>query len=100
MLFRSSLGFGFLILVSLILGGVSAWQMHRVSDGAKDLSNNLLPEVAVGNGIERAALWTMFEMRGYVYSKDKAFQESGHNRTAQVKEALVEATRLPHYQDD
>jgi len=97
---KIGMGFGLLILLSLVVGGVSAWQMHRVSADSRDLSNNLLPEAAVGSAIERASLWTMFEMRGYVYSKDKVFLESGRQRMAQVKEALVEATRLPHYQDD
>ncbi|MFH1060615.1 MAG: methyl-accepting chemotaxis protein [Pseudomonadota bacterium] len=97
---KISAGFSLLILLALVLGGVAVWQMMRVSEEANEMSRNLGPEVGVGNGVERAALWTMFEMRGYVYSKNDELLAAGRKHLEALKKVLADARRLPHFASD
>ena len=97
---KISVGFGLLILLAMGLGGFATWQMNRVSGTSQNLAANLVPEVAVGNSLYRASLWTMFEMRGYVYTKDKKFLEDSQKRLGETKQALADARNLPHFASD
>ncbi|MCA1990092.1 MAG: hypothetical protein LDL07_13265, partial [Desulfarculus sp.] len=97
---KISVGFGLLILLALAVGGFAAWQMNRVSGASQVLAKSLVPEVAVGNNLYRSSLWTMFEMRGYSFTKDAKALEESKKRLAEVQQALAEARKLPHFASD
>ncbi|MBF0527267.1 MAG: hypothetical protein HQK56_19470, partial [Deltaproteobacteria bacterium] len=50
---RVALGFGALILISLIMGGVAFWNMEQVKIKATTLATEYVPEVGVANNLER-----------------------------------------------
>ena len=87
-------GFGLLILISLILGGVAVWNMWSVSEQSTMLAREYAPEVAVANNIERQSLLTMYAMRAYSYSEEEAYLKAGLDNLAKVKTHLGEAEEL------
>jgi len=50
-----------------------------------------VPEVAVGNNVERWSLKTMYEMRGYAFTEDEKYLNKARENLAQVKKYLVTA---------
>ncbi len=87
-------GFGILILISMILGGLAVLNMTRVSNQSYYLSEEYLPEVSIASQLERASLNTMFQMRGYAYTEEEDFLNKGMMHLAEVKTKLNEAGDL------
>ena len=88
---KISLGFGSLIAIAIGLGSLAVWNMASVKTVANTLANANVPEVAVANEVERNARATMYEVRGYIYTDDKAFLDRGNNKLDQVKKDLKTA---------
>jgi methyl-accepting chemotaxis protein len=88
---KIGLGFGSLIIISLLLGAVAIWNMWKVQGTALELSQVKIPEVEAATRVERSAQNTMFEMRGYVYSEDDKLLDLGRKNLAEVKKNLDEA---------
>ncbi len=80
-----SLGFGVLIAITVILGGIAIFNMNKVKSGAESLDQAYVPEVKAANEVERSAQKTMYEMRGYVYTDEKNFLENTKTRLTEVK---------------
>ncbi|MCX8042841.1 MAG: methyl-accepting chemotaxis protein [Desulfobacterota bacterium] len=91
---KLSIGFGVLIAIALILGGMAVVNMKRVQSEVNILAHENVPEVAVANNVERYSLNTMYEMRGYAYTEDKQFLEKGRENLSEVKKFLQEAIAL------
>jgi methyl-accepting chemotaxis protein len=77
---KLGLGFGCLILIATLLGGLAVYNMHKASEGSTRLADAYVPEVGIATGIERASLLTMYALRGYSYSREEGLwnQASGH----------------------
>jgi methyl-accepting chemotaxis protein len=88
---KISIGFGLLIVISCVLGGMAVVNMRGVEADSTRLATEYVPEVAIANNIERAALQTMMEMRAYGYSEDKKQLESALRSFAELKRTLNEA---------
>jgi len=88
---KISIGFGLLILIACVLGGMAVVNMHGVEAQSTRLAMEFVPEVAMANSIERAASETMLEMRSFGYSEDKKQFEAGMRHLADLKRALAEA---------
>ncbi|EHJ47636.1 methyl-accepting chemotaxis sensory transducer [Solidesulfovibrio carbinoliphilus subsp. oakridgensis] len=88
---KISIGFGLLILIACALGGMAVVNMHGVEVQSTRLAMEFVPEMAIANSIERAALQTMMEMRSYGYSEDKKQYEAGMRNLGDLKKALAEA---------
>jgi len=88
---KISIGFGLLIAIACLLGGMAVVNMHGVEVQSTRLVKEYMPEVAIANSLERAASETMLEMRGYSYSEDKKQFETGMRHLAEVKRNLTEA---------
>ncbi len=87
-------GFGLLICISLVLGGLAIWSMNSVHTQSSSLAGAYMPEVRIANEVERNALSTMLEVRGYVYANDKASLEKGRKFLEEVKSNLKSAEEL------
>ena len=87
-------GFSLLILIALLLGGLAVFNMKRVESESTKLAFEFVPEVAAANGIERAALETMYAMRGYALSQETAYLKTGKEKIALVHEELDAAKDL------
>ncbi len=91
---RIGLGFGALLAIVAILGGISIWNMDAVSKKATVLDLEYVPEVEVGNEIERSSMMTMFEMRGYAFTGEQGFLENARTNLAELKSKLAQAKAL------
>ncbi|WP_300156193.1 methyl-accepting chemotaxis protein [Solidesulfovibrio sp.] len=88
---KISVGFGLLILIACVLGGLAVVNMHSVEGESTRLAKEFVPELNIANAIERSALATMMDMRGYGYSEDKKQLEAGLRNLGELKKALAEA---------
>ncbi len=88
---KISVGFGLLILIACVLGGLAVVNMRSVEGESTRLAKEYVPEVNVGNAVERASLLTMVEMRGYGYSENKKELDAGLRNLGELKRALAEA---------
>jgi len=65
-------GFGVVILISIIIGGVAMISMKRGDTTATILSREYVPEVTIANSIERSTFLMLLKMRDYGYTDDEA----------------------------
>lgn len=91
---KLSVGFGVLILLSILLGGLSIVNMDRVSVKSIHLAEEYSPEVKLGNLIERNAFLAMYNNRAYSYTSDESYLNEGKNRLNDVEKWISEADIL------
>ncbi len=91
---KIGLGFGLLILIACILGGLAVFNMKRVETDSKKLAHEYVPEVKYANNVERYSLLTMYGMRGYGLSEEQKYYEQGMENLKQVKHWLEECKKL------
>ncbi|MDR3554923.1 MAG: methyl-accepting chemotaxis protein [Syntrophobacteraceae bacterium] len=92
--YKISLGFASILLLTIGLGSIALWNMKGVEHLSVKLDHEYVPEVAVANNVERYSLETMFEMRGYGLTQEKAYLAAGNKNLLEVKKYLEEARRL------
>ena len=88
---KLGIGFGCLILIAAALGGVAIYDMLVVSEDSRQLAEEYVPEVSIANQLERAALLTMYAIRGYSLSESEAYWTEGRKRLDETKETLRRA---------
>jgi methyl-accepting chemotaxis protein len=91
---KISLGFGSLILIVILLGGLAIWSMTNVKKTTTSLANENVPAASLATEIERMALNTMYQARGYVYSDGKTFLDGARAGISEIKSHLKEAQDL------
>ena len=91
---KMGIGFGVLIAIAVSLGGIAIWQMKKVETNAALLSNEYVPEVALASNIEKNALTTMFQIRGYAFTENAEYLEKGKLSLKEVKNNLQAADTL------
>jgi len=87
-------GFTGLILIAILLGGTAVWEMSGVKSIATTLASDLMPASSVANNVEREALQTMYEMRGYAFTEDTNYLARSLVNLADVKKYLQDAKDL------
>ncbi len=92
--FKIGGGFGILILIACILGGMAIFNMTKIKTRSTQLSQEYVPEVGVANDLERTSLLTMYAMRGYGLSGEEQFREAGGKRLKEIKQHIQEAETL------
>lgn len=85
---KIGLGFGLLILISIILGGIAVWNMKHVGDESSKLAKEYAPEVKLANEVERTSLLTMFAMRGYSTTEEEHYLTEAQGQLELVKQKL------------
>ncbi|ADU61231.1 MAG: methyl-accepting chemotaxis protein [Pseudodesulfovibrio sp.] len=88
---KLGLGFGVLIAIAAILGGIAVLNMQQVGHESRELAEEYVPEVSMANDLERAAMMTMYAMRGYAFSEDAEYWNQGEKELALVRESLAKA---------
>jgi hypothetical protein len=91
---KMAMGFGALIAISIILGGIAVYYMNGVKDESTLIANEYVPEVDIANNLERFSLLTMYDMRGYGLTGRDDFLKSGQANLVQVNTFLDEALTL------
>ena len=92
--YKISLGFAAILFLAIALGTIALWNMKRVGELSDKLDREYVPEVAVANNIEHYSLETMFEMRGYGLTREKAYLDAGNENLEEVKKHLEIAEQL------
>ncbi len=91
---KLAVGFGALIIISIILGAIAVTNMSNIKKDNSYLANEYLPEIEIANNIERTFLMAMFELRGYNYSEENEFLQKGRDELSKTKRHLQEAYDL------
>ncbi|MBI4805030.1 MAG: HAMP domain-containing protein [Desulfovibrio sp.] len=91
---KIGLGFGILILIAALLGGMAMVNMLSVGTQAERLAQEIAPEVAIANDVERDSLHTMYAMRGYAFTGQEAFWAQSEKSLADVEKDLARARDL------
>ncbi len=81
-------GFGVLILIACILGGMAVFNMKGVEGDSIRLAKEYVPEVGMANEIERSSLLAMYAWRGYAFTEEQSFLDEGRKQLAAVQQAL------------
>lgn len=87
-------GFGTMICIILILGGITMVKMRGVQDDSLKLSTEYVPEANLASQLERRMSQVMYAMRGYGLTGDKAYYDQGQAAIGQVKETVAQARQL------
>ncbi|MFO7884554.1 MAG: MCP four helix bundle domain-containing protein, partial [Desulfobacteraceae bacterium] len=70
---KIGVGFGVLIIIALVLGGMAVINMKGVSSETTMLAEEYIPEVNVSVKIRGAANRIMYAMRGYGFTEEERF---------------------------
>ena len=89
--YKIGIGFGILILIACLLGGMAVLKMGGVQKESKSLAQEYVPEVDIANQLERNSLLTMYAMRGYALSENENYLESGRANLAKVQQVIEDA---------
>ena len=81
-------GFGLLIIIASVLGGLAVFNMRSVETDSKEMAEAYVPEVAIANQVERNSLLTMYAMRGYALSEMDAYWQEGEKMLGEVGASL------------
>lgn len=87
-------GYGVLIAITIILGGIAIVSMLGVRSSSAVLAQELVPQVTISNVIERNLLMALFELRGYILSLDSKYYDSGRSYLDEVNKELSDAQNL------
>ncbi|MBF0551261.1 MAG: methyl-accepting chemotaxis protein [Deltaproteobacteria bacterium] len=91
---RVALGFGLLIVMSLVICSVAFWGIRRAEKNVMVLSAEFVPEVTVANNLERYCAAAMFSMRGYARTGEQSYLDETWRHLESVKRHLGEARDL------
>ena len=91
---KITIGFATLLLIAAILGGMAVVSMSGVEKDSRKLSDIYVPEVEVGNNVERWSLLTRFEVLGYILSEEARYLNDGRANMEKVYTYLDEAKAL------
>ena len=91
---KIAVGFACLIVISILLGGMSVFNMKKVQTQSTMLSEEYVAEVDIANELERYSLLTMYDIRGYGLTEDDKFLEGGRQSLQKVKDNLRKAKEL------
>jgi len=91
---KIALGFGTLILISMVLGGIAVVNMLSVKKDSGMLAHEYAPEVKVATDLRGAANRLMYEMRGYGFTENHAYYEAAQTELGAVEKHLQEAHDL------
>lgn len=91
---KLAIGFGSLIMISVIIGGLAIINMSRVTTESHYLATEYVPEVKIANELRAATNRMMYEMRGYGFTEEEEFYKKAVKEIETVKASLSEAEKL------
>ena len=74
------LGFSILLVILLVLGLISLFNMSKVAEDVKEMDGESIPITNLASLTNEKSLFYMYEMRGYGYTEDETFYNSGMNK--------------------
>ncbi len=87
-------GFGILILIAMLLGGVAIWNMQRVGNIAEGLETEIAPQAEITSLLERGQTRAMYDMRGYNLNADEKLFSDAMKRMDELQGNVAKAKEL------
>ncbi len=93
---KISLGFAALIAISVAVGGLAAFNMHRAANSADMLASEYAPEVKISSDLDNAVTETALQIRSYGFTTEPAYLEKAKksletaDRQAQIAKTFAE----------
>ena len=91
---KIAFGFGVMILIAGILGGVGVVQMGTVETETTKLAEEYVDEVDMAGELRGAANRLMYAMRGYDLTEDQTFYDEARKELQAVDKALEQGRQL------
>ncbi|GAB1410069.1 hypothetical protein MASR1M90_12230 [Desulfovibrionales bacterium] len=97
---KIGIGFGILILISSVLGGVAIYNMKIVEKDSHKLDKEYVPETKMVSMIDHYTLQAMYDWRGFAFTNDPTFLTNGKKYLGQVQQqidlAKAHLDKYPH----
>ncbi len=87
-------GFGLLILIACILGGIAVVNMTTIKTESTILSKQYVPEIELSNSVERNAMKVMYAMRGYGFTEESEYLDAAMDRMKRLEEQIINSRAL------
>jgi methyl-accepting chemotaxis protein len=84
-------GFGALIAIAILLGGLAVFNMVKVRTTSTKLADAFVPAVGIANEVERTSLATMYAMRGFAFAEQDTYFEAMKKELQEVKDRVGDA---------
>ena len=91
---KISLGFAALILIAVVLGGLSVYNMKSAVTESTKLAKEYVPEVRIADNLKDASNRVMYEMRGYGLVEENHYYNKAKEEMKAVKKHMEEAAQL------
>ncbi len=91
---KLGVGFGILILISILLGIIAIVNMQSISVKSGHLAEDYIPEVEIASALERHSLLTMYGIRGYHFTGQTSYLTEGQSNLQKVQIYLIQAEEL------
>ncbi|MDP3428640.1 MAG: methyl-accepting chemotaxis protein, partial [Humidesulfovibrio sp.] len=87
-------GFGVLILIAMLLGGIAIWNMQRVGHIAEGLETEIAPQAEMTSLLERGMTRAMYDMRGYNLNADEKLYNDAMTRMGELQGNVAKTKEL------
>ncbi len=84
-------GFAAVSLFTLLLGAFALVRMWNVRHTANQLSQEVVPEVAVANEVERSSLQTMYAARGFAFTESDEYLKEARTHLKKTRDFIQAA---------
>ncbi len=91
---KIGVGFGLLIAIAAILGGIGVFQMSSVEGESAKLADEYVPEVVFAAKLRGAANRVMYDMRGYGFTEEDSYLREAEEELSNIEQALQEGHEL------
>jgi len=91
---KIALGFGLLIVLTCLLGGLAVINMKKAQAQSNLLAYEYVPEVDLASNVSLYAQKTMYGMRGYALSEEEAYLADAQKNLAETKKWIGECETL------
>ena len=97
---KIALGFGVLILIAGLLGGMAVYNMKSVQTQAQMLATQFVPQTQIAGEVQDSVYTTMLAVRGYRLTTDKSYLEAARKEFANTETHLQDARKLAEANPD
>jgi methyl-accepting chemotaxis protein len=87
-------GFGLILVLTVILGAVTVWNMMVVKDETSLLTKEFVPQMKIIVALEEDVRDLIYHLRGYGFTGEDTYLQAGKKSLADIKKGLAETKDL------
>ncbi len=88
---KIAMGFGIIVVIAAILGGLGVFNMNSAKDNAEVLAKERIPQVNISHDVSNEAAHIRYKVRGFAYIEDMNDLKGAKEDIERLKKALSEA---------